>query len=293
MILPIFITSQFLSVKTTEKGTKHKLVNLFPVTDHFLPVISISRIRELLKGLLNEDVLTDIKPIILSIAPDNFDIEPEYDFQNVLSTIPFPVIVPEYYYPAAIDALTPGAANRFLNSRKYGIEIPEDIKIQIDSAAIQLYIKENIGKFISQNQIVISTSDVDSKFRDDYIEAVIKIFSDNIQIAGVWKIFIDFDYSLFPNLIEILENEVPVGEFFEDFAHDVHGKLIIAPGVKEIQIGENDNFEKLDLTDQNLNKFKIKEDDKITFKWKSAKSKFDGEIYGSKTGIRIDVRERT
>jgi hypothetical protein len=296
MILPIFLTTQYVSTKIDEKSTtlaKQSLINLRPHFDSLSPIVSTSRLRELLKGLLTEAQLTDFKPVVLSIIDNNFDIELGYDFKNILDSVPFAVIVPEYYYPKAVDMLMPSDANIFLNCAMYGLKVPEDTKIQLDSIAVGLYVKENVGKFISQNQIVISTADVETDFKSEYTEAMIKALADNIQVAGVWKVVIDSRYTLFPNLIDALENHTEIGDFFEAFDDDADGKLIIAPGVKELELGENDSFENLPLTDQQLNKFKIKEEDKITFKWKSDKSKFEGEIYGSKTGIRIDTRARS
>lgn len=294
MILPIFLTNQFLSIKITgtDKDSTVEIINLKPVEDGFSPHISTGRIRELLKKLMDDNDLTEFNPVILSISEENSDIEPQYSFPDAISEVKFPVIVPEYYYSRAIDLIDPGAANIFLNCSKYGIEIPLKVKIQLDSTAISLYLKENIGKFISQNQIVVSAANVDSKSRGEYIEAIVKALSDNIQIAGVWNVYIDFGYTLFPNLIEAYEEKSAIDEFFDNFLNEVHGKLIIAPGVTELQVGEDENYETIELSPDKLNKFKVKEDDKVTFKWKSDKSKFDGEVYGSKTGIRIDVRER-
>ncbi len=300
MILPIFLTSQYVSVNlddsthTGKKGiAQHNLINLRPALDPFTPLISTARMRELLKNIVSDEQLNDFRPVVLSIADENFDIELGYDFQNILDSVPFAIIVPEYYYSKAVDMIAPSSANLFLNCRKYGLPIPEDIKIEIDAVTISLYAKDNVGKFISQNQIIISTTDVDAKFKPEYTEAMVKALSDNIQIAGVWKVIIDSQYRLFPALIESLEDNVSIDQFFDAFDDDADGKLIIAPGVTELQLGENDSFETIPLVNTQLNKFKIKDDDKITFKWKSDKSKFEGEIYGSKTGIRIDVRDRT
>lgn len=300
MILPIFLTSQYVSVNlddSTHPGKKgiaqHNLINLRPALDPLVPIISTSRIRELLKNIVSDEQLQDFRPVVLSIADQNFDIELGYDFQNILDSVSFAIIVPEYYYPKALDMIAPSSANIFLNCRKYGLPIPEEVKIEIDVATISLYTKDNVGKFISQNQIIISTADVDAKFKPEYTEAMVKSLSDNIQIAGVWKIIIDTQYRLFPTLIGALEDHSSIEQFFEAFDDDADGKLIIAPGVTELQLGENDSFETIPLVNTQLNKFKIKDDDKITFKWKSDKSKFEGEIYGSKTGIRIDVRDRT
>lgn len=292
MILPIFLTNQFLSAKSTGKDTKEILYKLFPIEDVFSPFISNKRIREILKESLDEKELKDFKPVILSISDNNYDVEPEYDFVDILEHIPFSVIVPEYYYPQAINFLSQAEANIFLNCKKYGLEIPEDIRVKVDSIAVAIYTKDNVGKFISQNQIVISTTNIDSKAKPKYIESVIKALSDNIQIAGVWSIFVDFNYQLFPNMLEALESEAPIDEFLNGYIKRSDGKLIIAPGVKEAQVGEGEEIETVELTDTKLNQFKISEEEKTTFKWKSDKSKFEGEVYGSQTGIKIDVRER-
>ena len=71
----------------------------------------------------------------------------------------------------------------------------------------------------------------------------------------------------------------------------------MASGVSEIEItiydnGDKKETEKRTMTPNSINEIEITRKQKVHLKWKSKKSKFDAELFGSDLGILIDTRER-
>lgn len=225
--------------------------------------------------------------------PEEIHLSSEY-FIDALKKFHIPGLLLDHYRPEALlKELTPNEVNIYENHKSYHLELPETIKIKVDSLTISEQVKSLLDKYIGSQEMVISTYGVDTKDQSKYLRNIIEEFARAVPVAGIWKINFDNEMMVLPVISAADNLEVDLTEYFQSNPLQSDGKVIVAPEVQQVELSrDSGKSEIIDLVSGDINHLDIKSDEKVILKWKSSKSKFEGEIYGSKSGIFIDTNPR-
>jgi len=299
-ILSIFLTDKYISallIKADPFSVVQSYIEKIPYEfDEFNAKLTNKKLSKIIENFKIPDEYKNAQRII-SASSDfiPLDINIDYILEKLLDLIPYPIIVLDHFSNKSFLQLKEDEVNKYLNSKKYDIEVSYLTRVFLDSAYMKEYAKNHTSEFIDQNEIIITTMPIVGSKNKEYLDELIKTFADEIKIAGIWKFALDTTLSFVPLISAIVHLELNLKEFFDSQPINSDGKLIVAPGVEEIQIldeNKKPTGESYKLETESINKFELPEDKSVIIKWNASGSKFEGKISGSDIGLIIDSRKR-
>ena len=297
MVLPIYITKNWLSTSLVEtepfKVVQTAFVKYPYVASKFDNSLTSKKLHDL---LIQTDQNFDTKkhrPIYISDKEHINDIKADVLMKNLIGKYHLVPIFLDHYNSDVSEFLSPAELNEYENKIYYKFNISPETKIALDKSLFMKQIKGMTKELIDTEEIIIMTYDVSSKDIDIYIEEITQAFSNQIKIAGIWAFSLDVSFSFIPMLGAIKFLEMDVKDVFKKDSLHTDTKLIIAPGVKEIEIlkTKSKKYKASKLKPEAFNHIMLAEKESIKIQWKTKNSRFSGEIFGSTLGILIDNRQ--
>lgn len=301
MLLPVFITDYWFSALliSEEKFTVEKTVfHRFPYNaSEFTRKLSPDRLNKILVVVLGKKAADARQILISSLKPDECLFPINYEYKNLAKYFPFPVSLLDFYADSQYEeVLDDNEVNQYLNSRHYGFEISSEIVEKLVLNKFKSYVNTNPGDFLDIHTIGLLTPGM-LKEKKSVIKKLSNVLADEIRINGYWRISLDDNASLVPLVAALAEQSIDPAEYFEKNQMPFDIRLIVASGVDNIEISRYEGKDKLapeskKLKENSITVLEFGPDEKIHLSWNTKKSKFDGSMHGSPSGILIDNRER-
>jgi hypothetical protein len=263
--------------------------------EKYFNFITLKKLQEQINNKSGKDLFKDNNLIITSENESYYDIPVHLQFHQVQTHIPFNTLYINYLNSRIYHEFNQEELNRYFTYKAYNESIDIDLRIKLDVDVLIKYIKENIGNFINREDFAILTTEIpDKNDRDKYKMAMYSAFTDNMRIAGLWKLNIDDQFLLIPLVAALYSSDIKIKDFFDKEPIHADIKLIKAPEVEEYEftkdILKKKDMQKSKFKINELNKIDLDANEAMYIKWKSGKSKFDGVLYGSDMGIVVDTR---
>jgi len=296
MLLPIFITPHYISALLVEEETievKQSAFYKFPYNLNKFDSLTPKKLDELIGGLLKGFSPEHRKIIVTAKGSAGLAVESNYEYKALRNFFPFPVILIDQYENDFESSLDSSELNKYLNSKHYAQNVSPEIRLKLTLQQIEARLNSNIGDFLDIHTVALLTPGVEGLEKSSYLKSIVQKFADTITINGYWNFSLDDQVGMIPLSAALAEQSIDPKEYFGEQDLPSNIKLIVTSGVESLELTREDaETETIDLVQEELNKLEIKPDEKVKLKWKTRKTKFDGELYGSEMGIFIDTRDR-
>lgn len=285
MIVPIFITDYWLSVVILADG------NFFHRFQYEPDPLREKITKKKLQKILNKNFKRKFDGNELVVTGNlsyNTNINFDYQVNDVISRLPFTACVIDHLEVNDFSGLESEKIDDYQNMKFYGVEIPFELRLQLDKSLLRQFITAHTKDLIGKKELCFITHKLDKSNRKKYMREIIREFADTIKIAGVWEFLLDDQLAVIPVSAGLLKKGQDLSKFFAQNPLDVTGKLIIAPGVEKIKF----NGKEKDLQPSQMNQIDLAMDEEAEIQWKSSKSKFKGKVFGTEFGLFIDNRDK-
>ena len=295
MILPVYLTDFYASALLLEDNSQDVIETTFikfPYKKSAFEELTKNRLLNLLKKNLKNYPPDDFTLVIISDKEIHNDIKTDIPLGQIKANFPFAEIILDEYTSDPHRSLNDDEMNVYQNFLVYGLDMPEAIKDKVITQSLTAQVQENTRMLIGADEVVFLTHSVDHAHLKKYVEETVNSYADSIRIAGMWKFMFDTTMAMIPLVGGLMAQQADIKAFFEANPLAADAKLIIAPGIENISFQrETDETAENVAFKSGINSLKLGEEEKAKILWEGKKSKFSGEIYGSKLGVFIDTRE--